>query len=267
MSPWLRSAIATLLATVLLLLTIQNVYFTNQKPWRPSPPQAPSTPPTKAIVLGALASEDTSWVARDLPDWQNAIYVVDNTSAPLHTAVNKGREAMAYLTYVIDNYDASLADTVLFLHAHRDGELRAWHVDNEGHDNVEAVRALRLEFVAGAGYVNLRCGLLPGCNHEVQPFRSAPIPGLEVEHAMHDAWAFMFPGAPLPPEIGVPCCAQFAVSKTQIRARPKADYERYRAWVLETRLPDLASGRVMEFLWHIIFGKEAVQYVGLERWG
>ena len=78
---------------------------------------------------------------------------------------------------------------------------------------------------------------------------------------MHDAWAFMFPGEELPTEFGVPCCAQFAVSKKQILARPRTDYERYRSWVLGTQLHDRTSGRVMEYLWHIIFGKEAVQYV------
>ncbi|MCJ1436600.1 hypothetical protein MMC27_005980 [Xylographa pallens] len=266
MSPWLRSAVAALLVTILLLSTIQNVGFGNLKRWRTLPPHAAGGRASKVIVMGKLEAEDTSWVARDLPDWDNAVYVVDNTSAPLHTPVNKGREAMAYLTYVIDNYEA-LPDTVLFLHSHRDGEFRAWHVDNEAHDNVESVQALRLDYVAVAGYVNLRCGLLPGCNHEVQPFRSPPVDGLEVEHAMHDAWKAMFPGEALPHEIGVPCCAQFAVSKQQIRARPKTDYERYRNWIRETQLHDRTSGRVMEYLWHIIFGKEPVQYVeAVRRW-
>ena len=72
--------------------------------------------------------------------------------------MNKGREALAYLSYVVEHY-AALPETVLFLHAHRDGAERAWHVDNAGHDNVEAVRALRLGYVAREGYVNLRCGV------------------------------------------------------------------------------------------------------------
>ncbi|MCJ1320027.1 hypothetical protein MMC15_005363 [Xylographa vitiligo] len=259
MSPWLRYAVAALLATILLLFTIQNAGFIDAKPWQSvTPPPAGSGPPTKVIVIGKLAAEDTGWVSSELPDWRNAVYTVDNTSAALRTPANKGRESMAYLTYIVDNYGA-LPDTVLFLHAHRDGEFRAWHVDNEAHDNVESVRALRLDYVAEAGYVNLRCGLLPGCNHEVQPFRFPPVDGLVVEHAMHDAWSFMFPHEELPREIGTPCCAQFAVSKTQILARPKTDYERYRNWILETPLDDLTSGRVMEYLWHIIFGKDAVQ--------
>ena len=95
---------------------------------------------------------------RGVSSWRNAVYTVDNTSAALRTPANKGRESMVYLTYIVDNYGA-LPDTVLFLHAHRDGEFRAWHVDNEAHDNVESVRALRLDYVAEAGYVNLRCGV------------------------------------------------------------------------------------------------------------
>ncbi|MCJ1405838.1 hypothetical protein MMC11_009068 [Xylographa trunciseda] len=255
MNPWLRwYAVTGTLISTLLLLTFKDA-FPNS--WSNLNPSSPFSLPTKVIVIGKLEHEDTTWVSNDLPDWQNAIYTVDNTSAALHTPVNKGRESIAYLTYIIDNYDL-LPDTVLFLHSHRDGEFRAWHVDNEAHDNVESVKALRLDYVEESGYVNLRCGLLPGCNHEVQPFRSPPVDGFEVEHAMHDAWKFMFPEEALPQEIGVPCCAQFAVSKKQVLARPKTDYERYRDWVLETQLHDLTSGRVMEYLWHIIFGKESV---------
>ncbi|MCJ1288966.1 hypothetical protein MMC34_000497 [Xylographa carneopallida] len=242
MSPRLLYAVTALFVTTLLLFTIQHTSFINPKPWKgnPTPPPSPA-PPSKAIVIGKLASEDTSWVTRELPDWHPFIYSVDNTSAALHTPVNKGREALAYLSYVVEHY-AALPETVLFLHAHRDGAERAWHVDNAGHDNVEAVRALRLGYVAREGYVNLRCGV-----------------GHAVERAMPSAWTAMFPSDPLPTEIGVPCCAQFAVSKRQILARPRADYARYRAWVLETELEDRVSGRVMEYLWHVIFGRGPVQ--------
>lgn len=63
---------------------------------------------------------------------------------------------------------------------------------------------------------------------------------------------------PFPGEIGAPCCAQFAVSKTQVLKRKKEEYERYRQWILDTELSDAKSGRTMEYLWHVIFGKEAV---------
>lgn len=58
--------------------------------------------------------------------------------------------------------------------------------------------------------------------------------------------------------VGAACCAQFAVSKDQVLARPLGDYERLREWIVETEKSDAKSGRVLEFLWHVIFGKDAV---------
>ena len=61
-----------------------------------------------------------------------------------------------------------------------------------------------------------------------------------------------------PGQLGVACCAQFAVSRLQVWRRPIEDYRHFQRWVIETELDDAHSGRVMEFLWHIIFGQEAV---------
>ena len=61
-----------------------------------------------------------------------------------------------------------------------------------------------------------------------------------------------------PTLVGAACCAQFAVSKDQVLARPLSDYERFREWIIDTEKSDAKSGRVLEFLWHVIFGKDAV---------
>ena len=61
-----------------------------------------------------------------------------------------------------------------------------------------------------------------------------------------------------PALVGAACCAQFAVSKVQVQARPLSDYDRFREWVVDTEKSDAKSGRVLEFLWHVIFGKDAV---------
>ena len=61
-----------------------------------------------------------------------------------------------------------------------------------------------------------------------------------------------------PTLVGAACCAQFAVSRDRVLARPLGDYERFREWVVETEKSDAKSGRVLEFLWHVIFGMEAV---------
>ena len=61
-----------------------------------------------------------------------------------------------------------------------------------------------------------------------------------------------------PRQVGAACCAQFAVSRNQVLRRPREDYIRFREWVTQTDRDSASSGRVMEFLWHVIFGKEAV---------
>ena len=64
--------------------------------------------------------------------------------------------------------------------------------------------------------------------------------------------------AQAPTLVGAACCAQFAVSRDQVLARPLGDYERLREWIVDTEKSDAKSGRVLEFLWHVIFGKDAV---------
>ena len=166
--------------------------------------------------------------------------------------MNKGHEAMAYLSYIIDKYD-DLPSTLAFLHSHRDGFLSAWHTDTPHHDNVDALRSLQLPFVQSNGYVNLRCNWNPGC---LEAHRNNA-------HVTHEVWNEVFRGtssdkSPFPSQVGAGCCAQFAVSKTQVLQRPLGDYQHIRDWIITTEENDAKSGRVMEFLWHVIFGKEGV---------
>ena len=199
-----------------------------------------------------------------LSSWQSAIYTVDDPEAALHTPINKGREAMPYLTFVIENYD-HLPETILFQHSHHN---RAWHVsDNPGHDNAVSAQHLRLSYIQEMGYVNLRCIHNPGCGGEVQPFRDPPILNYDkegqlkqrVEMHIAETLQYMFgDDVEVPEVIGVACCAQFAVSKDRVRQRKRETYERIRQWVIDTELNDYYSGRVMEYLWHIIFGMPAV---------
>ena len=188
--------------------------------------------------------------------WGRAIYTVDNVAAELHTPANKGRESMAYLTYVIENY-YHLPEMAVFLHSHRDGYPVAWHTDALNYDNVESVRSLRLDHVQRTGYVNLRCIWIPGCPEEIQPFRDPPEDWRPHEGLADAAFQYMF-NTTAPATIAQPCCSQFAVSRRQILERPIDDYVRYRQWIFETEVDDYTSGRVMEYFWHIIFGKEAV---------
>ncbi|SMR41481.1 unnamed protein product [Zymoseptoria tritici ST99CH_1E4] len=227
--------------------------------------QQPATNYSKTIVMGKVSSEDTDWVATELPDWDRAIYVVDlpsNATSPtgLRTKLNKAREANPYLTFIIENYD-NLPDIAVFLHAHRNGWPAAWHNDANGHDAVVMLKELQLATVEKRGYVNLRCIHDPGCPRELD--MNPPGPANQVEDAYPHVYAEMFNMTvdavrEQVPEVGSPCCAQFAVTRAEILKRPKSDYEWILAVLERSELEDYVLGRVMEYTWHILFGRDAV---------
>jgi hypothetical protein len=158
----------------------------------------------------------------------------------------------------------------VFIHSHRAGFPKAWHTDAIGHDVVNSLNGLNLIYVQQQGYVNLRCNPDPGCyGLVVEPRRHAhDIEPLDRDAAFQvawlDAWPYLsFTGdEEVPQEIAAACCAQFAVSREQILERPIEDYVRYHQWLMNTTMSDEISGRIMEYSWHMIFGKEPVQYVG-----
>lgn len=126
------------------------------------------------------------------------------------------------------------------------------------YSNVDSVRAMQREFVIAEGFVNLRCQMSPGCPAEMQPFRSPPKPGDTGEKYYAQAWKELFGNDNVPEIIGAPCCSQFAVSRDQILKRPLSDYKRMYNWVLNNDLPDDVTSNIMEYSWHIIFGREPV---------
>ncbi|KAK2875152.1 hypothetical protein FQN49_001736 [Arthroderma sp. PD_2] len=222
----------------------------------------------KVIVMAALEEENTRWVQEYLPDWQRAIYTVNPSQKTLRdpnslsTPANKGHEAMAYLTYVIEHYD-SLPSIIAFLHSHRAGFLKAWHVDAPLHDNAIAMQSLQTDFVKENGYVNLRCMRNLGCESPGRhPLITPEVWGQlfngTMQRTSDNTGKVMRSVIPVPEIVMAACCAQFAVSREQIRLRPLEDYVHFRQWLFDTSLNDASSGRVFEYLWHIIFGKEAI---------
>ena len=186
--------------------------------------------------------------------WQNAIYEVNNPEAPLRVRKNKGKESNVYLQYILDHYH-KLPSIIVFLHAHRDN---AWHIEFDAtQDNVLNMRRLQLDHVRKSGYVNLRCNWGPGCPDEVQPHREQHDERW-TEIAFEDAWTAMM-NTTVPDVIAVPCCSQFAVTREQVLARPYTDYLRYHDWLMQTHLDDETSGRIFEYMWHVIFGQDPVQ--------
>ncbi|KAG8527108.1 uncharacterized protein KY384_008537 [Bacidia gigantensis] len=235
--------------------------------------------------MAKMESEDTNWVIEELPSfvaiqhifrllraiisniqvvissWQHAIYTVNPSMSPsnsnntLTTPLNKGHEAMAYLTYIIDNY-ASLPSIMAFIHPHRSGFLSAWHTDTPLHSNVDALTTLQISFVEQNGYANLRCNWNPGClaKHTANA------------HVTKEVWHDIFSGTSTdkgetheaPSHVGAACCAQFVASRSRVMERPLSDYEHFRQWIIDTEMTDAKSGRVFEFLWHVIFGMQPI---------
>ncbi|KAL5119627.1 hypothetical protein ACEQ8H_002473 [Pleosporales sp. CAS-2024a] len=208
-----------------------------------------------AVVVASQASENATWLDDFFPQWEKKIYRVDDASAALTVPKNKGRESMVYLTYIIDNYDA-LPDNVLFLHPTR----YQWHNDDPDYDGLPMLRRFQLPYLEEQGYVNIRCAWTLGCPAEIKPLaeegehREAVHAGGDYKHAFQQ----LFPGTEVPTEVGVSCCAQFAATREKIRERKKSDYVKYRQWIMDTELADSISGRVLEYSWHMIFGKPPV---------
>ncbi|KAF2683579.1 hypothetical protein K458DRAFT_339558 [Lentithecium fluviatile CBS 122367] len=191
--------------------------------------------------------------------WKLHHYNYRDPSPPPSTyfPVNKGNEAMMYLSYVINNYD-SLPDYSIFIHGHRE----AWH--QEG-DIVAMIEYLRLPALDEAGYVPLRCDWYPSCPREIRPVAHDAIewgPAVnreDTEWEIGRVWSTLFWNETLPQTIASQCCAQFAVTRKAILQRSKAEYERMRQWLIDTDLINDVSGRVFEKLWAYIFTKEPVR--------
>ncbi|KAJ5134929.1 hypothetical protein N7526_006294 [Penicillium atrosanguineum] len=225
---------------------IEDYEEEERKPTPSSPPKPKVTPKTdRIIVMGRTSWEDSDWLEEELPEWQHAVYVVDDPDAEYAVKENKGKESNVYLQYIIDHYD-ELPNYMVFLHAHRASS----HVEFMEQDNALTVQRLQLDYVDESGYVNLRCDWNP------RPFRQ--LAGRTTEIAFAGAWMQIFNNTNIPEVVAAPCCAQFSVSKAQVLARPLSDYQAYHKWLMTTELDDETSGRVFEYLWHIIFGKEAV---------
>jgi len=201
------------------------------------------------LVVASIKSEDTSWFHTYLPDWHKNIYVADDAMAPLTVPKNKGREAMVYLTYIIDRYD-DLPQNVLFVHASR----FAWHNDDPDYDALPTLLNFRLPYLRQQGYVNLRCVWVIGCPREIRPAHDATSKKddekLMAKHVYKQSFEELLPDVPVPEIVAVSCCSQFGVTRETIRSRPKADYVRFQDWLLGTPLDDALNGRIFEFAWH-----------------
>jgi hypothetical protein len=214
----------------------------------------PGSQYSRCLVVPRLMDDDVSWIAKELPEIDAAIYVANDPSAPLHPPRNRGHEVMIYLTYIIDHY-YNLPDIIIFMHAHR------WthhNIELLGHDSAEMVRRLNSDYVAYEGYVNMRCQWYPGCPEWLHPRDTREILAKQEQVVLAKSLYELFPSEPLPEVLGQACCAQFALSKERVLSIPLSRFIFYRDWVLRTPLSDYVSGRIWEYLWQLLFTRNSV---------
>lgn len=213
---------------------------------------------SKALVIASTSSQperEVSWIRQVPRDWKVFNYVTDApTSADLAVPMNKGNEAMVYLTYIVDHYDR-LPDVVFFHHSH----LKAWHQET---DSLSEVRNFRASYIAKKGFASARC--LPGCENIIAlaDYSVDPSMFLHYRRDVHltsllDEFLDREGGERVPKKLAAPCCAQFAASRDAIRRRNREWWIRLRQWLVDTPLSSMDSGRLLEHTWHIWLGEEA----------
>ena len=240
-----------------------------------------------ALVVSRVAADGSSkWLT--VPSIKNkyhlCVYTADVSanirSDHLQVPANRGHEAMAYLTFIIDNYAHLPTAGAVFVH----GSRYAWHNDHVNYDNVALLSTLNVSAaLAPWGYHNLRCDWSAGtCTASEAP----PQGSLETSmRAMLEPWnsrvasdaalpnalvsLFGDEGEPSRLERGdavrAQCCAQFVVARENIRRWQKEEYFALRQWLLDgsngsdtnrkNAAPgdDRIAGRILSYVWHLLF--------------
>lgn len=222
------------------------------------------------IVARVQADGNKQWL-HDLSDkYHLCIYNVDGVSSEsshnLQVPANRGHESMPYLTYIIDNFD-SLPATSVFVH----GSRFSWHNDDVNYDNLNLLRRLNTTSALTSpsmGYHNLRCDWsastctsdsLPQNSYEtrlrgvIEPFNARAVSDGLLPIALQQIFGSAILGRS--DAVRSQCCAQFIVSRDNVKQHTREEYIALRQWLLDGPAPpdDLIAGRIMSYLWHILF--------------
>jgi hypothetical protein len=310
---------------VLFLTVLLAILFLNHSP---SPnkafawstirykPSAASLPPTRGICPGLSSTKPALVVARVQadggPEWLNTlsdryqlcVYTADaqedSTSMNLQVPANRGHEAMAFLTFIIDNYDTIPEAGAVFVH----GSRFSWHNDSPDYDNLALLRSLNISAaLAPVGYHNLRCDWSAStCDQSSAPpqgslensFRAVlqPYdPRVISDSALPRSLAILFGGdvedaaetvfLGRGDAVRSQCCAQFVVARENIWRHTPEEYIALRQWLLDgTSQHDLkqqtlnknaaphddrVAGRILSYLWHILFIQQGGKSQGASK--
>lgn len=208
--------------------------------------------PTVTIVMPESPLMNLAW-KRKFPEISFATYpyMSPQFDEIYRIPINKGDEAMTYLTYIIQFYEM-LPDKILFIHGHYEG----WHQVL----NIDDIIAL-INWKGVESYTNLRsCTYHPASQKrrywsdvfdfsDILQYDSF----LRFWNEFGMSTKFGFP--PLNSSVVVEsyCCSQFLVDRTSVKQLSREFYIDLRAWLINTDMATYYAGRVFEYLWHIIF--------------
>ena len=249
-----------------------------------------------ALVMARVAADgDFKWLDTLADLYHLCIYTadapIDTSSTHLQVPANRGHEAMAYLTFLIDNYANIPAAGAVFIH----GARWAWHNDALDYDNAFLLAALNVSgALAPSGYHNLRCdwsasmcevssappqgSLETHLNAMLEPWNARAASDAALPHALAalfggDEYALSEGGGRLllgrADAVRAQCCAQFVVARDRVWQHSHDEYVALRQWLLDgssdsginersqnknaAPRDDLVAGRILSYLWHILF--------------
>jgi hypothetical protein len=228
-------------------------------PWNPPKPKETSGGKSaeRFIIKVKLEGEDTSWLPKLEPNWKHEIISIEPMYSNAHPKAHrpdKGRVANAYLAWIIENYN-DLPETAVFLPP-------SDPFQEETLDLSAAIPAIQIPFIQSSGYANLHCPTSKSfttCNGKsLNPMK----PSYELrtlEAKIPDVWRECFgQRAGVPERIASVLGSEFAVSREQVKKRSVEDYLKLWSWLNKTIMDDDSSGLVLEYIWHVVFGKDPV---------
>ena len=232
-----------------------------------------------ALVVARVSTDDSEWLDVLSAEYHTCVYTADapadKSSKHLQVPANRGHEAMAYLTFLIDNYAEIPEAGAVFVH----GSRWSWHNDHPTYDNRALLAALNISSaLAPFGYHNLRCDWSSStCPPDTPPqgsVETATRAMLEPfnmrvvsDRALPRAFAALFGGdaSGRADAVRAQCCAQFVVSRENVWQHSRDEYMALRQWLLDSskngkgKAPnaapsnDLVAGRILSYTWHILF--------------
>lgn len=249
-----------------------------------------------ALIVSRVAADgDSHWLDALTNLYHLCVYTADapaNTnSMHLQVPANRGHEAMAYLTFLIDNYAHIPAAGVVFVH----GARWAWHNDAPDYDNAALLAALNVSAaLAPLGYHNLRCDWSAStCSPSSAPPQGSLETSLRAvlepwnhraasDKALPRALVALFGGDEYVSArsggglhlgrtnaVRAQCCAQFVVARDRVWQHSRDEYVALRQWLLDgssdsgidkhlqnsnaAPRDDRVAGRILSYVWHILF--------------